>query len=175
MNYYPTEFDYASHENARDAEHSDEQILTELLLNHPNIDEKIGMVQDNPRVEYIFQVPYQNSEYSKRESRSVKQKEKSIEDITNVFNKQEEILDSLLALKNKQLSKSLDNKTITTEEVANILKKQKEILGSLKTDADEGLQLIQDIGSNLIGELEDKLNKTRVKRQERKQEMLWKR
>lgn len=122
---------YSPNERARNSEQHDEQVLMKLLENHPDIDDKIGMEQEeNPLLEYIFQVPNRYYENYQRQSRSV------------------------------------DQNKMSPEDIANILKTHKETLNSLKTDNDADLLLVKHIGSELVNDVEEKLNKIRVKRQQ---------
>lgn len=124
-------------ERDRESEQEDEQVLTRLLENQPDIDKKIGLApENNPRLEYIFQVPSRYYDNYQRQSRSV------------------------------------DQKSISSEGISSVLNKQKDMLKTLKTQNDEDLLLVQNIGSGLVGEIEERLNKNRVKRQ---QEKFWKR
>lgn len=127
-------------DSTRESDKTDEQILTKLLENHPDIDESIGLgEEDDPLLEYIVRVPSRYSKSYYRESRSV------------------------------------DPTDMSASEIGNILEKEKTGMNSLKTDNDQDLLLIQNIGNGLIADLEGRLNKIRVKRQRNKQEKMWQR
>lgn len=88
--------DYPMDESSRAADNMNEQMLVKLLQNHPDIDETLGLTQgDEPRLQYIFQVPERYYEPTQRRSRSVDEKLMSKNEITNVLKKEKERMSSL--------------------------------------------------------------------------------
>lgn len=87
---------------ARRSSQNDEEDLMKLLTNHPNIDERTGLKhevsygpENNPRLEYIFQVPSRYYDNYRRESRSTNQNDMSPDDIANILKTHKEKLNSL--------------------------------------------------------------------------------
>lgn len=91
---------------ARESDKNNEQMLMKVLENHPDLDGKVVLNQeDDPHLEYIIQIPerYSDNSYYERESRSVNHNNLSPDDIANILKKQKERLNSLKSDQNADL------------------------------------------------------------------------